>query len=146
MNIQPDFKELLALLEKNQVDYMIVGGYAVAFHGYPRFTKDLDIFFRNTGDNISRIIEALCQFGFPEEDLSPDIFSEEGNIITFGVAPVRVDFINTIDGITFEEARKGRLRGKYGDIEVNFIGKTELTQNKLSTNRTQDKADAEKLS
>ena len=68
MNIQQDFKGLLALLEKNQVDYMIVGGYAVAFHGFPRFTKDLDIFFRNSQDNVDRIMDALCQFGFPKED------------------------------------------------------------------------------
>ena len=146
MNIQQDFKELLALLEKNQVDYMIVGGYAVAFHGFPRFTKDLDIFYRNSQDNVGRIMDALCQFGFPKEDLSPEAFLEEENIVTFGVAPVRVDFISTIDGVLFEEAQERRLRGKYGDIEVNFIGKEELTKNKMSTNRTQDKADAEKLS
>ena len=78
--------------------------------------------------------------------MSPNTFLEEGTIITFGVAPVRVDFINTIDGVTFAEARKRRVQGKYGDIEVNFIGKQALTKNKMSTNRTQDKADAEKLS
>ena len=125
---------------------MIVGGYAVAFHGFPRFTKDLDIFFRNSEDNVDRIIGVLCQFGFPNEDLLSDTFLEEGNIITFGIAPVGVDFINTIDGVAFAEAAEGRLRGKYGDIEVNFIGKMALTKNKMSTNRTQDKADAEKLS
>ncbi len=146
MNIQQDFKELLRLLEKHHVDYMVVGGYAVAFHGFPRFTKDLDIFYSGSQENIDQIIDALCEFGFAKTDLSADTFSEVGNIITFGVAPVRVDFINAIDGVTFEEAEKGIIRGRYGDIEVNFIGKKELTRNKESTNRTQDKADAEKLS
>ncbi len=146
MNIQQDFKELLALLEENQVDYMVVGGYAVAFHGFPRFTKDLDIFFSNSLDNIERIFGALCKFGFSRDSLSVDNFLEEGNIITFGVVPVRVDFINTIDGVTYKEAKAGCMRGKYSNIEVNFIGKKELTKNKKSTNRTQDKADVEKLS
>lgn len=69
MNIQPDFKELLALLEKHQVEYMIVGGYAVAFHGYPRFTNDIDVFFENSDENINKIISALIEFGFSEVDI-----------------------------------------------------------------------------
>ena len=146
MNIQPDFKELLALLEKNQVEYMIVGGYAVAFHGYPRFTKDIDIFFENSDENINIIIKSLVGFGFSKDELFPDLLGKPGNIITLGVAPVSVDFLNEIDGVSFIEAKKHRVRGKYGDVDIYFIGKEDLLKNKRSTHRTKDKADAEEIS
>lgn len=145
MNIQQDFKELLALLEENRIDYMIVGGYAVAFHGYPRFTKDLDIFFNPSSENIEKIIQVLVQFGFSEKDLNETLFSNPGNMVTFGVAPVRVDFINRIDGLDFKAARKNRVRGKYGDAEVFFISREDLIKNKQASPRLKDKADIEEL-
>ena len=146
MNIQQDFKELLRLLEKNNVDYLIVGGYAVAFYGYPRFTKDIDIFFKDSKDNRVEILNSLIEFGFSSDDLKEEMFKTKGNVVTFGVEPVRVDFLNSIDGVKFEEAVKNRVRGKYDTLEVYFIGKEELIKNKLSTERLQDKADAEELS
>ena len=146
MNIQQDFKELLVFLEENKVDYMIIGGYAVAFHGFPRFTKDIDIFFEATPENVERIISALIAFGFSKKDLEQALFMTKGNVVTMGVAPVRVDFINEIDGIEFTEARTERIRGKYGDIDVFFIGKDHLLINKNATPRAKDKADVEELS
>lgn len=145
MNIQPDFKELLRLLEKHKVEYMIIGGYAVAFFGYPRFTKDIDIFFEISRDNICNLMQALIEFGFPQNDLEENIFLSKGNVITFGIAPVRVDLLNEIDGVEFIDAKGRRVRGKYGDIEVYFIGKEDLIKNKISTERLHDKADAEEL-
>jgi hypothetical protein len=145
MNTQQDFKELLQLLEKHKVEYMIIGGYAVAFYGYPRFTKDIDIFFEISQDNIAKLIKALIEFGFPEKDLKNDLFATKGNVITFGVAPVRVDLLNEISGVEFSEAKKHRARGKYSELEVYFIGKDDLIRNKLSTDRLHDKADAEEL-
>lgn len=145
MNIQQDFEELLALLEKYNVDYMIVGGYAVAFHGFPRFTKDIDIFFDLSESNIDKVIEVLEKFGFSKSALNRNFFTEEGNIVTFGVAPVRVDFVNKIDGVEFSDAKGNRVRGRYGDIEVYFIGKQDLIKNKSATTRTRDKADVEEL-
>lgn len=145
MNIQPDFEKLLTLLEKQKVDYMIVGGYAVAFHGYPRFTNDIDVFFDPTTENIGRLRSALKEFGFYEKDLSNDIFSKKGNIITFGAAPVRVDFVNETDGVTYAEAKDNIVRGKYGNTSVNFIGLEELIRNKSAMKRTKDKADIEEL-
>ena len=146
MYIQQDFKELLALLEENGVEYMIVGGYAVAFHGFPRFTKDIDIFFNAYPDNIEKVVKALEGFGFSRKELDKALFSASGNIVTFGVAPVRVDFLNQIDGVEFTEAKKNLIRGKYGNIEVSFIGKSDLIKNKKSTSRSKDKADVEELS
>ncbi len=146
MNIQQDFKELLELLEENEVDYLIVGGYAVAFHGFPRFTKDIDIFFDASPGNINKIINSLEKFGFSKSELDTALFSTEGNIVTLGIEPVRVDFINQIDGIQFAEAKPNLVRGKYGNIEVSFIGKNDLIKNKKSTKRTKDKLDVEELS
>ncbi|MFZ2656364.1 MAG: nucleotidyltransferase [Victivallales bacterium] len=144
MNIQEDFQELLKLLEKHGVEYMIVGGYAVAFYGYPRFTKDLDIFYSLTTENISSLKKALIEFGFKENILSQDLF-EKSNIIKIGIEPVRIDLINEIDGVNFSTARKSVVKGKYGDVDVTFIGKKDLIKNKKSTKRLQDKADLEKL-
>ncbi len=146
MNIQQDFKELLQLLENNNVVYMIVGGYAVAFHGFPRFTKDIDIFFEATEKNIDRIIQALIDFGFSRKELDKALFATKGNIVTFGIAPIRVDFINDIDGVSFNNAKADRVRGKYGDTDVFFISKKHLLENKKATPRSKDKVDVEELS
>jgi hypothetical protein len=145
MNIQQDFEELLQLLEKNNIEYLIVGGYAVAFHGYPRFTKDIDVFYANTPGNIINLQKALSEFGFPSTDLPLELFATKGNIITFGVESVRVDIVNDIAGIQFADAWPKRVRGNYGSVIVNFISRVDLIKNKSSTSRLQDKADAEKL-
>ncbi len=145
MNTQPDFEELLRLLEKHNVDYMIVGGYAVAFHGHPRFTKDIDVFFDATDSNIESIQKALCEFGFSLSDVPEDLFRDPGNILTFGAEPVRVDIINDIDGVSYAGAKVNRVRGRYGAVDVYFIGRDELIRNKQSTSRLKDKADAEEL-
>lgn len=145
MNTQPDFKELLRLLEENRVEYMIVGGYAVSYHGYPRFTKDIDIFFKVSDENIDRLRQSLIAFAFQEEDLPREVFTAKGNILTFGVPPTRVDLLNEIDGITYEEASPNIVRGTYGELDVTFIGLDDLLKNKRSTPRAKDKADVEEL-
>ena len=145
MNIQPDFEELLLSLEKHEVEYMIVGGYAVAFHGAPRFTKDIDVFYNATRANIEGLRRALMEFGFSEKSLPNDLFTEKGNVLTFGVSPVRVDLVNDIDGVTFEEAKPNVVRGTYGRAEAAFIGLQDLLRNKRATRRAKDKADVEEL-
>lgn len=124
---------------------MIVGGYAVAFHGFPRFTKDIDIFYLNSKKNVNLIIDSLCKFGFSRKSLPIDNFLKNGGIISFGVTPIRVDFINEIDGIKYLDAKSNIVRGKYGDIKVSFISKNDLVKNKSSTNLFQDKVDLEKI-
>lgn len=145
MNIHPDFEELLRLLEEREIEYMIVGGYAVAYHGYPRFTKDMDLFFRLTEENVLRLRQALVAFGFCEADLPPDAFTTAGNVLTFGTVPTRIDLINQIDGVTYDEACPNVVRGKYGDVEVTFIGLTDLVKNKKATPRAKDRGDVEEL-
>ena len=144
MNTQPDFEEFLRLLEKHKVEYVVVGGYAVAFHGYTRFTKDLDIFYDDSESNILRIRQALVEFGFDPDDLPLSIFSP-GAILNFGIEPVRIDLLNSIDGVTFTEAREHLIIGTYGKAKVQFIGIDELKKNKTATGRLQDAADLEKL-
>ena len=146
MNIQQDFEELLLLLRQNEVDFVVVGGYAVAFHGSPRFTKDIDIFYNITENNVAKIRKTLIEFGFSEEDIPVNSFTKEGNILSFGVEPMRVDLLNRIDGVTFSEVEAGKISGKYGKADVFFIGKKELLKNKTSTTRLKDKMDAENLS
>ena len=120
MNTHPDFEELLRLLEEHRVEYMVVGGYAVAFHGYPRFTKNIDVFFQSDDENVRLLRQALMAFGFREEDLPREAFATPGNVLTFGVVPTRIDLINSIDGVTYEEARRNVVRGAYGEVEVTF--------------------------
>lgn len=124
---------------------MIIGGYAVAFHGYPRFTKDIDILFLNTDDNIEKLQNSLIRFGFPKKTIPAKLFKKKGDIIQFGISPMRIDLLNKIPGITFEEAEKHMARGPFGDVEVNFIGITDLIKNKIASGRPQDKVDAKIL-
>ncbi|MEW6355556.1 MAG: nucleotidyltransferase [Planctomycetota bacterium] len=145
MTTQPDFEELLRLFEENKVRYMIIGGYAVAYHGYPRFTKDIDIFFANSPDNVKRVRAALLAFGFSESEAPESLLAEMGNIIRFGVPPVQVDLVNQIDGVTFEETERNAVRGRYGRVQVSFIGKTDLIRNKRASGRPRDQVDADAL-
>lgn len=144
MNTQPDFEEFLSLLEKHNVDYMIVGGYAVAFHGYPRFTHDLDIFYDLTPENVARLRAAVLEFGFQEDQIGDDTFVPK-SMATFGVPPLRVDLLNDIDGVTFAEARQRVVTAKYGRANAKFIGRDDLLRNKRATNRGKDRADLEEL-
>lgn len=145
MNIQQDFSEFLQLLGKYKVDYMVIGGYAVAVHGYPRFTKDLDVFYRNDVENSKRLKQALLEFGFPHEHLKDELFSEDGTIIQFGAPPCQIDLLNQISGISYAEAEEEIVVAKYGDVEIRVIGKEQLLKNKTSTDRLKDKADAEEI-
>ena len=145
MNTHPDFEELFALLEEHGVEYMIVGGYAVAYHGYPRFTKDIDVFFDPSGPNVDRLREALIAFAFRDEDLPREAFLSKGNVLTFGVVPTRVDLINEIDAVSYQDAKPNAVRGRYGSVEVTFIGFEDLLKNKRATPRAKDKVDVEEL-
>lgn len=142
MNIQQDFREFLLLLGEYDVDYMIIGGYAVAIHGYPRFTKDLDVFYNNDVENTQRQKQALLEFGFPSADLKDELFSEDGTVIQFGTPPCQIDLLNQISGVGYAEASGFTVSAMYGDVEIRVIGKQQLIKNKTSTDRLKDKADA----
>ena len=145
MELHPDYKELLELLNKHSVEYVIAGGYALAFHGAPRFTGDIDIAVKPNRDNAKKILEALKEFGFGGLDLSEEDFSKPENVIQFGVPPVRIDIITSLSGLSWDEIEAGMIKHAHGDIQVFYIGKKEFIQNKQKTGRANDLADIEAL-
>lgn len=145
METQPDFKELLALFNAHHVDYLIVGGYALAFHGAPRFTGDLDIFVRPDAGNARRIVAALAAFGFASAGLAPSDFDHPDQVVQLGVPPVRIDLVTSISGVSWDSAWAGRIEGCYGEVPAPYIGREQLVANKRATGRTKDLADLEGL-
>lgn len=145
MKIQPDFRELLALFNAKNVEYLIVGGYALAFHGAPRFTGDLDIFVKPDPENARRILNALHDFGFASLGLQEDDFIQMDHVIQLGFPPVRIDIITSLTGVRWEEAWSTRTEGCYGDIPASFIGRDQFIANKQATGRAKDLADLEAL-
>ena len=145
MDLQPDFKELLALFNARRVEYLIVGAYALAFHGAPRYTGDIDLLVRPTPDNAKAILAALADFGFASLGLKEGDFFQPDRVIQLGVPPVRIDLLTSLTGLTWEEANAHRVPGQYGEVSVQFIGKTEYIRNKKATGRKKDEADIEAL-
>ena len=145
MEVQQDFRDLLELLNDHEVKFMIVGGYALAFHGAPRFTGDIDIFIQPDYENAQRVLDALADFGFKSLDLSPDDFKKPNKVVQLGVPPVRIDLITSISGVAWEDADSSKESGSFGDIPVYYIGKTQFVDNKRATGRKKDLADIEAL-
>jgi len=145
MEVQPDFRDLLALFNAHHVEYMIVGSYALAFHGAPRYTGDIDILVKPNPENARRILAALDEFGFGSVGLTEADFNRPDKVVQLGVPPVRIDIITSLTGISLEEAFSGSVEGKYGDILVNYIGRAQFIANKRATGRKKDLADIEAL-
>jgi predicted nucleotidyltransferase len=145
VNIQRDFEEFLRLLNEQRAEFVIVGGYAVAFHGYVRATDDMDLFFRNTAENIVKIRRALEDFGLPTTDAQAKEFADIGIIVRVGSAPVRVEMINTISGLTFDGVWERRVAGTYGETSVSYISRLDLLHNKRNSGRPKDLADVDEL-
>jgi hypothetical protein len=145
MEAQQDFRDLLALFNAHKVDYLIVGAHALAYHGVPRYTGDMDILVRPDPENARRILKALGEFGFGSVGLTAEDFTLPDKMIQLGVAPVRMDIVTSITGVSWEEAAAGRVQGNYGDIVVYFIGRREFIRNKQALGRKKDLADLEAL-
>lgn len=145
MNIHEDFEEFLRLLAAERVDFVIVGGYAVAFHGYIRATQDMYLLFRNTDDNVRRILPALRGFGLSVDESVLADFRDRSSIIRMGIPPVCIEMINTISGLTFEEVWERRVRGAYGSAPVDYISCRDLLTNKQASGRPKDLADVDEL-
>jgi hypothetical protein len=145
MEVQQDFRDLLELFNKHKVDYLIVGAYALGFHGAPRYTGDLDVLVKPDPVNARRIMQALDEFGFGSVGLVAADFEEQGRVVQLGFPPVRVDIITSITGVTWEQARQGRVEGHFGDVVVHFLGRDEFVTNKRSLGRKKDLADLEAI-
>ena len=145
MEVQPDFKELFVLLNSHKVKYLVVGGYALAFYGFPRFTGDIDVFIQSTPKNSLCIIKALTAFGFGSLGLSSDDFLKKNTVIQLGVPPVRIDILTSLTGLSWEQAYKTKVKGLFGNVPVFYIGRREFMLNKRMVSRKKDQADLEAL-
>jgi len=143
--LNQDFKEFIQLLNKNQVKYLVIGGYAVAIHGHPRYTKDIDIWIEMSSLNAYNLIKALEGFGFGSLGLTIDDFLTPDQVIQLGYPPNRIDLITTPDGVEFQTCYLSRIEVKIDDIIVNFIDLENLKKNKKASGRLQDLADLENL-
>lgn len=145
MPANPDFRDLFSALNAAGARYLLVGGYAVAFHAEPRFTKDLDLWIEASAENAQRTYEALRAFGAPVAELSPDDLAEPDRILQIGVPPNRVDIVTSIDGVEFEAGWLNRVETEYGGESIHVIGRAELIENKRACGRPQDLLDLKLL-
>ena len=143
--LNQDFKEFIKSLNDNGVEYLVVDGYAVAFHGHPRYTKDLDIWIQVSPENAARLVKAIEQFGFESLGLKEEDFLVKGQVIQLGYPPNRIDVIGSADGIDFAECYPLRVQVNIDGIQVDFIDLENLKKNKQSSGRLQDLADLENL-
>ena len=145
MSLQKDLKEFIELLNALEVRFVIVGAFAVAYHGYFRYTSDIDLFIDRSSDNAERILQAVKQFGFEGLKLTAEDFSREDQVVQLGVSPNRIDVMTFLSGVGFEEAWTSREQGDLDGLSVPFISKEMLKRNKTASGRLQDLADLEYL-
>ena len=140
-----DFREFLRLLNANRVDYLLVGGYAVGLHGYPRATVDLDVWVRAAPDNAERILKALRTFGFEVPALQPHLFTDPRSIVRFGVPPFRIEIMTSIDGVEYDACRGRADTMVLDQVHVPVISLEDLKANKRAAGRHKDLADLDNL-
>ena len=145
MRVSQDFVDLLQSFDDHEVEFLIVGAHALAAHGHVRATKDLDVFIRASPENAARAHRALAAFGAPLEDLTVEDLSTEGTVFQIGVAPVRIDILTHIDGVSFDEAYRERVQTRFGGRNVSVLSRHHLIANKRASGRLQDLADVERL-
>jgi hypothetical protein len=145
MDLAPDFNEFCGLLNEHRVEFVIVGAYALAFHGRPRFTGDFDIFVRPTVANGERLVAAIAAFGFPTDAFSPSDIAAGHKVIQMGVEPVQIHVMSDISGVSWDEVWATRETGRCGGQAVSFIGRAAFLKNKKASGRLQDLADIDSL-
>ncbi len=145
IELPKDFKEFLSLLHVHGVEYLLIGGYAVGYHGYPRATNDLDIWIAATTENASRIVTSLKEFGFDTSELSATFFHQPDNIVRMGFEPLRIEILTSVSGVTFDECYQERVVDLFDGIEVTLISLKHLKTNKEASGRLKDLADIEHL-
>ena len=145
MRLHKDLREFIGLLNSHGVEYLVVGGYALAFHGVPRYTGDIDLFVRASPENAARVERALAAFGFSSLGLGAADFVQPGPVIQLGLPPNRIDLLTSLTGVDFDEAWAGRAPGELDGLPVCYIGRAAFVKNKRVTGRAQDRADLERL-
>lgn len=145
LELPNDFKEFLRLLRAHSVEYLLIDGYAVGYHGYPRATDDLDVWIAITPDNADRVVKALSDFGFDVPALSVDLFLQPDQIVRMGVEPLRIEVLTSIGGVEFDECYRERLETTLDNVPVSLINLRHLKINKKASGRAKDLADLENL-
>ncbi|MEO7922437.1 MAG: nucleotidyltransferase [Chitinophagaceae bacterium] len=145
MTLEKDFADFVELLNKHDVDYMVVGGYALAFHGEPRTTGDMDIWIDCTAGNATRMMKVIKDFGMSSLGFKPGDFLEPGIITQIGYPPLRIDILNEIDGVTFQEAVKNKQYFQEGKMHIPFIGREDFIKNKETVGRKKDIEDVKRI-
>ncbi len=140
-----DFREFLRLLNAHQVEYLLIGGYAVSYHGYPRATGDMDVWIATHRDNAARLVAALREFGMDGTQFSSELFSKENQIVRMGVPPLRIELLTTISGVTFDRCYAERITEAIEEVEVPIINLQHLKQNKKASGRHKDLNDLQNL-
>jgi len=143
--LPPDFKEFLQLLNAHQVEYLLIGGYAVGYHGYPRATVDMDVWIAISPANAKKIVTVLGEFGFQSPELTTEIFLKEKRIVRMGVPPLRIEVTTGIDGVEFKECYAERISDSIDGVPVNLINLRHLKINKQASGRPKDLNDLEHL-
>jgi hypothetical protein len=145
IELNEDFKDLLKLLNSNKVRYLLIGGYAVALHGHPRFTNDLDIVISSDDENIARCVNVLDQFGFSNSEVSSELFSLPKSVVRLGTAPVKIEILNYLEGVDFYEAYERREKRVAEDVTFDVISLDDLLTNKKAVGRDHDLLDVKEL-
>lgn len=145
IQLSPDFREFFAFANDNDVQYLVIGGYAVAVHGSPRYTRDIDVWVERSEGNSERILQTLTDFGFGSLQISADTFQQRDQIVQLGYPPLRIDLLTDVTGLDFGPCYERRCIQTFSDVSVPFISVADLITNKKATGRAQDLADVEKL-
>lgn len=145
MTLQKDLREFVELFLSRNIDFLVVGAFAVAHHGYPRTTGDIDLFVRVNPENAEKIADAVREFGFGALGLQPADFLQQDMTIQMGFEPVRIDILTGISGVTFEEAWRDRTSGQLDGLPVMFLSREHLLRNKRASGRMKDKLDISEL-
>jgi uncharacterized nucleotidyltransferase DUF6036 len=143
--LNPDYRDILSIFNEEKVDYLVVGAYALAAHGLPRATGDIDLWVRCDSTNASRVWRALAKFGAPLSDLTEEDFKNPGFVFQIGVSPSRIDILTSIDGVEFSDGWRDRLEIAIEALSVWVIGRAHLIANKKAVARPQDLADVARL-
>lgn len=143
--LNPDYRDMLCMLNDEGVEYLVVGAHALAAHGYPRATADMDVWVRCSEENAKRVWRALCRFGAPLQGLTVTDLATPDVVFQIGIAPRRIDILTSIAAVSFDEAWTRRTSIRVDDVPIFVIGRDDLLHNKWNTGRTKDRADAEWL-
>ena len=143
--LPPDFSPFLKLLSEHEVKYLLVGGYAVGYHGYVRATGDLDVWVRRDPQNADRIVAVLETFGFGVSNLEPSLFLAEDRVVRMGLPPMRIEILTSISGVDFDDCYAARVEEQWDDVAVAIISLEKLKENKRASGRLQDLVDLEHL-